>query len=118
MATEESVVNFIRLICFCFFVFLSGVLVLFSDATPAVFRKPIAYVGVPLSIVMYLTLCVSILFHFTSTTLQDKTYYIQSILIAASGQCVSCLNTLLIFSIRNIFTAIIYPETMVICKLC
>ena len=103
------------LICFCFFLFVGGVTILFIDACPAVFRKRGVYYGITFSIVGYLIILCSVFFH-SATTLQDQTYQIQYMTIAASGQCIACLNNLLLFSFRNLYNAVFHREALVTCK--
>jgi hypothetical protein len=115
MSKNNSVLSLGGFICFCFFAFISSVMVLFADACPAILRKQGVYFGITFSIASYLIILCSVFFHL-ATTLRDQTYQIQYMTIAASGQCIACINNLLIFSFRNLYNAVFHPEALVTCK--
>jgi hypothetical protein len=115
MAKHDSTFSFGGLVCFCFFLFFSGIEIFLMDAYPAAGRKQAAYFGTSVSIIGYLIVLCSVFFHL-AVILQDQTYQIESMTVAASGQCISCINNLLIFSCRNMYNAIYHPDAMVSCK--
>jgi hypothetical protein len=115
MIKNNSVLNIGGLSCFSFSCLFCIMIILLSDAFPAAGRKMFAYIGVTYTIIFCLLLLCSIFFHL-ATVLQDHTYQIQYMTIAASGQCISCLNNILIFSVRNLHNAIHKSDAMVSCK--
>jgi hypothetical protein len=86
-----------------------------SDAYPAAGRRRFAFFGVSSLIVASFVLMCSLFFHLIAS-LNDRTYEIKSMTIAASGQCISCISNLLFFGFRNLCNAIMKPDALVSCK--